>query len=69
MWFRHTVLVSLIAVWLGVGWGQVLYELITPNEQVSGRFGSSVALAGDVNNDGFNDIVVGANYEDSGSNP
>lgn len=69
MWFRHTVLVSLIALWHVVAPAQVLYELISPNEQGYGRFGSAVALAGDINNDGFNDIVVGANYEDSGSSP
>jgi len=34
--------------------------------QISARFGASVATAGDVNGDGFSDIVVGAPFYDNG---
>lgn len=44
--------------------GTLIYEL-TP-EFTGGRFGHSMADAGDVNNDGVNDIVVGANTSGSG---
>jgi len=35
-------------------------------DQISANFGSSVASAGDVNNDGFDDIIVGADRYDAG---
>jgi RHS repeat-associated protein len=38
----------------------------TEGEQVSAHFGWSVASAGDVNNDGFDDVIVGAPDYDNG---
>jgi len=38
-------------------------NIIIPNEEVGENFGISVSNAGDVNNDGFDDIIIGAcNY-------
>ncbi len=44
--------------------GNIIY--IFTGEAVSDNFGASVASAGDVNNDGFDDIVVGAYSNSSG---
>ncbi len=49
--------------------GHLLYDLASPNEEAEGLFGRSVSGAGDVNNDGFDDLVVGASSEDPGSSP
>ncbi len=43
--------------------GDVLHELVSPNEQSFGYFGESVSSAGDVDGDGFNDIIIGAHSE------
>ena len=32
------------------------------NDNFGGRFGTAIAAAGDLNQDGFNDIIVGAPY-------
>jgi hypothetical protein len=39
---------------------EVLYSLVSPNAQQDGAFGYAVACAGDVNNDGYPDVIIGA---------
>ncbi len=45
------------------GDGSVLHSLLSPQPASSGLFGACVAGAGDVDTDGFADVVVGAPYE------
>jgi hypothetical protein len=46
---------------------EVLYTLESPNPQYEGYFGTHVCGAGDVNNDGCPDVIVGAHNEDTDS--
>jgi|GEM_PF-908655 len=48
--------------------GTVIYTLSSPNEEELGGFGNSVSGIGDINNDGYHDIVVGAPTEDPEEN-
>ncbi len=47
-----------------LGYAQTLFALTSPYSQEDGEFGSSASGAGDVNNDMYDDVVVGAHYED-----
>jgi hypothetical protein len=49
--------------------GGLLRTLVSPNPEFGGRFGTSVSGAGDVNLDGYDDVVVGAENEETGSSP
>jgi len=44
-----------------------VYDIRLVGENISDHFGSSVSYAGDVNGDGFGDVIVGAEGYDNGS--
>jgi hypothetical protein len=47
--------------------GELLNTLLSPNAEPYGHFGGAISDAGDVNSDGNSDVIVMANYEDSGT--
>jgi hypothetical protein len=49
--------------------GQLIHTLASPSEELGGYFGCVVSDAGDVDGDGYADIVVGAVFEDPGASP
>ena len=50
------------------GLGALPAAILDDANQANANFGCSVASAGDVNGDGFSDVVVGANQYDEGAN-
>jgi hypothetical protein len=49
--------------------GSLLFQLKSPNQQAHGNFGRGASEAGDVNRDGFPDVVVCAKRESTGTSP
>lgn len=54
------LLLNVLAISSGA---EVLYTMVSPNEQTYGRFGVSVCGGLDANDDGYDDIVVGTTDE------
>jgi hypothetical protein len=49
--------------------GTVYFSFLSPDGEQGGRFGSSIAFGGDVDNDGWQDVLVGAPEESPGKSP
>src|SRR5262245_17216636 len=49
--------------------GRVLLKLKSPHQEANGHFGKGVSEAGDVDRDGYPDILVGAENDDPGASP
>jgi hypothetical protein len=49
--------------------GGLLYTLSSPGAEWNGQFGSSVSTAGDVDDDGYDDVIVGASRETGEGEP
>jgi hypothetical protein len=47
--------------------GQLLHALVSPNPESQGGFGWAVSEAGDLDGDGYGDVIVGAYKEDGGA--
>jgi len=51
-----------------INWAKDSFEPfeLKGNEEVGARFGTSIAFAGDLNKDGYNDVIIGAPMTESG---
>jgi len=49
--------------------GQLIHSLVSPNDELTGNFGSSVAGMPDLDGDGKGEVVVGARGEDPSGSP
>ncbi|XP_072028876.1 integrin alpha-9-like [Amphiura filiformis] len=58
-----------VYVYINQGEGnlQLLGEKLKGNNALGARFGTAIAAIGDVNEDGYNDVAIGAPFEDDGS--
>ncbi len=66
-WTGYAVAAALATLVYGRVSADLLYTLTSPNEEEWGGFGFSVCGVADVNNDGFDDVVIGAYGEDTGA--
>lgn len=58
--------VGVIYVFMNQGNLQFAEKVVVSPTKTTGRFGTTIALLGDINEDGFNDIAVGAPFEGDG---